>query len=609
MLARIYVGHHILIYGLAWIPIVYYFFFKLTVFDKPNLSNAVWLSVVSALFYFTGDIYHFIMVYTILAIFFLYYAVTGHLSRQVVTCLAVSVLLTAMVIGIKVIPDYNVSGQITRSYFGVGGVVTEINPTDGGGFLEESLSSFVFGTGIDGWGYWESSVFIGVIPILLAVLACVYGKREIVVPMFLAVIASLVYASGGKSLLSFIHYTPLFDLLRCPGRVFGAMLPILVFLALYGAVIAYSKIKNCESFELTHNQKISVIIGLTLIVLIKGFELPFQQLLSPTSAVSAILIVNFIILLLFQSGNRTSRNIIGYLTVSACINVLLIVWVYSTAKLDIVKLCVVTAVLLGIFVYSLLRNNARRELASTVFCGILIISVFTVIFGNLCAGNVTSFDPGFEKSAAPEIISLMKTISPDTPQLWVYETGFYFYHYDFTYWDVMSGVHPIATYSAYVLKTAPSLTYAVGNTTYSTVDYIVDTQYLENGNQNIPEYTFKVQNISVYAPTPVLPTAFFIRDNAMHPVTVTEFSTDKIVVTGDMHYGDTVVLKTAYYPGWTVNGVSAVSVGNMTGGNLASDTNTVEFKFDPVDYKTGIVLTACGIISCIVLLLYRKRNP
>jgi hypothetical protein len=178
---------------------------------------------------------------------------------------------------------------------------------------------------------------------------------------------------------------------------------------------------------------------------------------------------------------------------------------------------------------------------------------------------------------------------------------------DFTYWDVTNKIHPMNLYQAYYLKTMPLVSYTLGNVTYYTADYIVDTRYLENGNQNLPEYTFKVQNISVYKPEHVLPNIFFIRDNRVYPLTIEKFSPDEIIASGELLQADVVILKGAYYKGWKINGVDAGPVGNMIGTKLSSGTEKIRFNFDPLDYKIGILSGGCGIILVIMLIIKRKE--
>jgi hypothetical protein len=604
LLVRVYAGHHILLYGLVWIPLLYYLFFNLTLFNKCTLKNTIYFSIVLSLIYFTGDIYHFVLSGVILLIFVLYYIITKQISGQVLKYLVLAAVLTLLVISIKLIPDIGVSDSIIRSTFEVSSTPYLVNPAAGGGGIEKSLSSFIFGTGIDSWGYWESSVMIGIIPILLMVFALIYGRHEITVPSFFALIFSLIYAAGETTALSFIHYFPVLDVFRCPGRIFGAIIPIILFLALYGMVLLYTAIKNNKSLLLTAEQKKYVIIGLAITGIVKIFELPYQGLLAPSSAISVIIICEFILLLFIQKG--TVRNILLFLNIADLITLLILLVIYPGAVLDLVKLGLLSLALI-VILGAILKNNINNNNCK-IFCGMMVSAVCVMMVGNLCMGDVAGFNPQFNKSSAPEVISIVKSNVTDSAQIWVYENGFYFFHYDFTYWDIMNGIHPIATYGSYVLKTAPSLNYTVGNITYSTVDYIVDTQYLENNNQNLPESSFKVNNISVYYPKPVLPNAFYIRNGQVYSLAISNYSSDNVIANGEMVAGDTVVLKNAYYPGWKVNGVNAQPINNMTGTILTSETKQVQFTFDPIDYKVGVIMTVSGILLVITGLLVSTRK-
>jgi hypothetical protein len=107
-------------------------------------------------------------------------------------------------------------------------------------------------------------------------------------------------------------------------------------------------------------------------------------------------------------------------------------------------------------------------------------------------------------------------------------------------------------YYAYFLKTTPPLALKIGNTDYYTADYISDTAYLENGNQNLPEVTFKVNNISVFNPANVLPNAFVVRNEQQIPARIEKFTPDEVILSGSFLQGDVAVLKTAVYPGFAL---------------------------------------------------------
>ncbi len=595
LLGRIYAGHHLLLYGLVWIPLIYYFFFKIVLFDGCTIANALFLSIVSALVYFTGNIYHFVLAYLILLIFFLYYAINKKISRKILYYLVLSVFLTTLLVSIKSIPDLGVSGSIIR--------VDPIDPLAGGGSIENDLSSFITGTPIDTlWAQYESAVMIGIIPVLLMIVALIYGRREITIPSFCAILVSFIWAAGGKTVLIFLHIFPIVNALRNPGRIFGALLPIVLFLSLYGVVLIYEKFQKGDGFELTPDQKKMVIIGVVLLVLVKLFELPYQEMITPDATLSVILVGAFIALLYFQKGSM--RNLLLFFAATLLINFIRIFQIHSILQIDIlIKLVLVGLLLIGLYIFLIKQQQTDKN--THIFCGILLAGVFLMFMGNLGSGYVTAYSPNLDKSIAPEIINEITKLPRENVQLWVYETGWPIKHMDFTYYDVINGIQPMSLYAAYYLKTMPQLSYAIGNVTYFSADYIIDTQYLENGNQNIPEYSFKVQNVSVYKPDHILPNVFVIDKDQITPLKIEKFSPDEVIASGHISKGDIVVLKGAYYPGWKANGIDASPIANMIGTKISSDTDKIVFRFDPWDYKVGALLSGLGIVLLIILILKR----
>jgi hypothetical protein len=599
MLGRIYGGHHLLLYGLAWLPLIYYFFFKMVLYKETSIRNLLGLTLASTLVYLTGDLYHFILIYLLLLVFFAYYAVTGQVSRKMVYYLFLSVLLTSLLLSIKVIPDLGVNGAVMRQ--------DVIDPLVGGGSLETDFSSFLFGIRIDSlWAQYESGVMIGVIPILLLIVAFLFGKREIAIPAYCALLFSLVWAGAGKTVFFFLHLLPVVDNLRNPGRIFGALLPVILFLALYGAILLYERLKNGEGLSLSPEQQKLVALGVGLLVLVKVFELPYQQMITWETLVSVLLVAAFIALLYFQKGSV--RNILLFFGVALVANAAVLLAVYPVIPTSPVLpgLLLIGLLLAGFFFFA--TGGSKKTDPPRLLCGILLAAIFIMMLGNVGSSYVTLYKPQLDESPAQEIISKVKTMVPDnTSPLMVYETGMPIWHMDFTYWDLMNGIHPMSVYSAYYLKTMPAVSYPIGNVTYFTPDYIVDTQYRENGQPNFPFVTFKVQNMSVYVPDKVLPTAFAVRGERMIPLKLEKYSPGNVVASGDLQAGDIVVLKGNYYKGWKINGVDATPDGTMISSRLPAPVRTVTFTFDPLDFKIGALLSLAGIIIVILLLFKRKE--
>ncbi|MCK9590646.1 MAG: hypothetical protein M0Q91_01370 [Methanoregula sp.] len=592
---RFETGHHLLLYGIAWIPLLYYFFLKIVVFDETTIINASLFSIVSVLIYLTGNIYHFIFAYLIILVFCLYYTINKQLSKKILYYLLLSIILTTLLFSIKAIPDLLVSDSVIR--------IDPIDPLEGGGSLESDLASFILGTPISSsFSKEETTVMVGVIPILLLIIGLIYGRKEITIPSYFAILFSLIWVGGGKTAFSFIHLLPFVNNFRVPGRFFGAILPIVLVIALYGAALLYKKAKSGEVFELSSDQKRNIMLGVAGVMVVKLLELPYQETISIEILIPVILIGGFVALMYLQRGSF--KNIISFFIFAIVVNVFLILNVNAIPTSDnLIKLLLAGILFVVFLIY--IQKSIRKSANNQIFCGILLISVLIMIMGNI--GFVKTFSPPFEKSPAIDIIQEIKKQPLENIQIWVFENGWAIQHMDFTYWDVTNKIHPMRLYLPYYLKTMPMLSYKIGNVTYFSADYIIDTQYLENGNQNLPEYTFKVRNISVYKPEHVLPNVFFIRDNQVYPLTIEKFSPDEVIASGELLHDDIVILKGSYYPGWKANGADAEPVGNMIGTKLPSGTKQIRFNFDPLDYKVGVLLSACGIIIVIALIIKRKE--
>lgn len=595
MLGRVYAGHHLLLYGLAWLPLIYYFFLKMVQFKETTILNLIGLSLVSTLVYLTGNLYHFILVYLLLFVLFASYAAMGRIDKKLVYYLLLSVFLTSLLLSIKVIPDFGVAGAVIRQDI--------IDPLAGGGAVETAFSSFVTGIRIDNlWAQYESGVMIGIIPILLMIVALLYGKKEIAIPAFFAILFSLIWAAGGKTLFFLIHYLPIIDNFRNPGRIFGALLPLILLLSIYGTIIIYDKMKNNEGFLLDDKQKRMVALGVVLLILVKVCELPYQEMLTTPALVSVIIIAAFVGLLYFQKGSF--RSILTFFLLALLGNAIIILATYPTMPSTYpIELLLIAILLVGFLIFAL--HGSMNKKITVTLCGILLAGIFVMMMGNLGSGYITENSPNLDESPAQEIIRQIRGTVPENTPLISFETGVPIWHMDFTYWNVVNGIQPLSAYSAYYLKTIPELGYTIGNVTYYTPNYIVDTAYRENGQQNIPNVSFTVQNISVFIPEPVLPTVFIVRQEEVIPLILDTYTPGNVIASGNVRSGDVVVLKQSYYPGWKVNGADAINIGNMVGTHFSGEAKSVQFVFDPLDYKIGAFLSGLGALTVILLLSRR----
>jgi hypothetical protein len=300
------------------------------------------------------------------------------------------------------------------------------------------------------------------------------------------------------------------------------------------------------------------------------------------------------------------RNLLIFLTASCLIDGYIIIRNTSGLSQETgIKILIILALIIAVIAFF---NRERLHLPSrnTNFtCFFLIVGLAIALVGN--ASYLRISDPKLDESPALVIIEKITATNTDGHQMWVLENGWPIKHMDFTYWFIKNGIHPIRAYYPYYLNTIIKPVYTIGNVTYYTSDYLIDTAYLENGNQNLPNATFKVHNISVYKPDHVLPNAFVVRNDQLIPARVERLSPDEVKISGQFSSGDIVVLKTSFYPGWKLNDQDASNVGNMVGAQLSSETSSVTFKFDPLDMKVGAIFTGIGIIALLVLIIKRRK--
>jgi hypothetical protein len=170
LLSRVFAGHVLLAFALAWIPLLYYAFFKIVWDEELTVKNIGILAISLVLIFFTGALYYLFYSCLILAVFFTYYFLKQKLSKGAIIAVFSAFTIGTLILSIKSIPIIIVSDALVR--------IDVINPVGDGGSLENNLASIIFGTPIDQvFGFYESIVLIGIIPVLLAILARKTGNR------------------------------------------------------------------------------------------------------------------------------------------------------------------------------------------------------------------------------------------------------------------------------------------------------------------------------------------------------------------------------------------------------------------------------------------------
>jgi hypothetical protein len=593
MLSRIWAGHIFIVYALAWIPLVYCFFFRITLFDGTNVRNIVLFVLSSLLLLLNGAVFYFVYTFLLLGVYFLYFALARALPEKKILALVLAVSLIFLLCSIKIVPGLNLSPLIDR--------IDPINPIGDGGSLENNIAAFVTGTQIDTvFGWHESRALIGIIPVLFLVLGLVFSERRFAFPSFFALLFAFLWADGGKTLLSFVHLLPVLNSFRNSGRIFGALLPILLVIALQGVLIAYSRLKNHEGFMPDDARKKSILTGVVCLAALKLLELPYQGIPSWQAILSLLIVAAFLVLL--YTRRMTGGILLPFLGVALAINLAALALDFPLLQAGSLFAAILSTGIVALAIIITGKEAMPRQKA--VLCSILLAALLIAFAANFTC--VTTFDPKLEASPAKAVLGAMSDHPSPNIQPWIFENGWPIQHIDFTYWFITNGSHPLRAYYSYFLKTIPGTAYNIGGTTYSVADYFVDTASLENGQRNFPNTSFEAGNVSVFQPGLVLPNAFVLRGNTLLPGRITRFTPDEVILQGDFRQGDTAVLKSAYYPGWKINGEGATSGGNMPAARLGKDTTAIRYEFAPSDFTLGLLLTASGILLLAIVLWKRQ---
>lgn len=599
MLSRVFAGHVLILFALTWIPLLYYAFFKIVWDNEPTVKNCLLLTLSILLIFFTGAVYYLFYSCLVLLVFVIYYFIKKQISKGVLLALSGTAILSGLLFAVKFIPALLISSSLER--------IDPINSLGDGGSIESILASIIFGTPIDKvFDFWESGACIGIFIILLVIIALIFYREDRTIPAFFAILVTFLWAEGGYTIISVLHWLPILNNFRCAGRVLAALTPILLLFAILGFTILSDRIKNGELFTLTDQQKRNILIGVGLLVILKLCELPFQTFTMTTeSGLSVLLVVAFIALIYFNRA--TKDNLFFFFVMSMLITGCLTIYhtiAPITIPILIVILSIVTLVVVAIAIFNrdqlTIPSLKTKDLWFFLIFGLLIVVSFNVSY-------LQTSDPKLNNSPAIPIVDKILADNTDGHQIWVYENGWAYQHLDFTYWFLKNGIHPVHSYYGYYMKTSVAPLFNVGNTTYFTSDYIIDTKYLENQQVNLPEVTFTINNISVYKPEHVLPSAFVIHEDHIVPATIEKFTPDEIRIGGEFSAGDMAVLKTAYYPGWKMNGQDMTNIGNMPVIKLSSGTPTITFTYEPLDFKVGVFFTLVGLFALFIIIIRRNE--
>jgi len=147
-----------------------------------------------------------------------------------------------------------------------------------------------------------------------------------------------------------------------------------------------------------------------------------------------------------------------------------------------------------------------KDRISAVLAVLLIAGITLSIVGNASYLAPNYLD--LEKSSSREISDRLLMEDSHSEQVWVLTTGRPYNDIVLTYWLLKDGFHPMRAYYAYYLSNSVNYGYKIGNLSYLSSDYIVDSLSLENKKVNINNVSFVTANVSIYHSDGVLPNVF-----------------------------------------------------------------------------------------------------
>ena len=143
----------------------------------------------------------------------------------------------------------------------------------------------------------------------------------------------------------------------------------------------------------------------------------------------------------------------------------------------------------------------------------------------------------------------------------------------------------------------------IGSEIYDAADYIVATEYPEKDAATTTTDPYAVRSVSVSKTENPLPNAFIIRGDQLISANILSFHPDEVVITGNFSKDDLAVLKSSYCRGWKIEGRDAFPAGNMVAYQLQSDLDTITFRFEPLEYRIGLVLSLIGVAAMLLMVL------
>lgn len=540
---RIDAGHTELMTMQMFIPLTMFFIIK--AIESKDVKYIILSSISMSMFIFGGALYYFVFfmvmffVYSITKIVSAEHEHNSRYNKQNLKILLSIFILCLMFSSIKLIPVLTLSDNIVR--------IDPIEPFKGSGIFKNMVTSFVTGSALSGYSYYESYSYLGFLPFIFAILS-VFSKTKDKLFLYASFVIFLLWAGGNNTLFGAVHFLPFLDNFRVPGRALLFASFILITLSMYGLHWLL------ESFERDKNtvKPVLFVVGTVVFFEIQEIIVKFVKSTEPRFEIIGVFLVISVAMVYLLKG---------------------LSWQKST------------------------KNFA------------FVLIAFSLLAA--CSANIEfikSYENIYDSSTARNLVTDIKNYDGgEHDQIWLTTNGWPYYHTEFAYNSMVEDVHMQRAYYGYFLKNTPS-SIVLNNIVYYAANYLIDTQYLETGDKFDMESILSVDGTSVHKFKNSLPNVFTIRNGNLIPLTIKYFSPNKVVADGsNVQFGDVVIYKAAYYKGWKVNGNNAQNLGNMVGTEIKDSNGDIIFTFEPFDFKFGATITAITLLIYIAMFTRKHR--
>ena len=639
LIAHTYAGHYSIITSVCWLPLTLLLFEM--ALRKKSLFHGLLIGIPIGLQFLAGHAQISFYSLIVLGLYFLFrsflfvkeskdYKRVSKLLLILALALGVGISLAA----IQLIPSFELSQHVTRaggasyefatSYsFPPHNLITTIMPNFYGNPVEESY--------LNVWNYWELSLYVGILTLILISFAIYFKRKNKYVLFFTGLaILSLLLAMGRNTPLFWIlwKFVPGFDMFRVPAKFLFLFTFSASILAGFGFSFLRGNLSVQEKEKLWKFIKILIGISILLVFIIVTIYIARDQ------------IIHFVKNIILQSYQVSDPSILSIETLQK------IDMVYVSILKD---LLIFLALIIGSIIILTFRikriNPLKLKNLKIKPEDIFKIAVILFILSNLWFYN-NSFiitKNSQEIYSEPDYIVFLKDNSK----------GFRYYDVDENILDnfqIIYGINSINGYDPLMLANYVQVFTSIHNLSNNqhhpilnllNVKYILTSTQLNNSgfklvfdnndtyiyeNEQVLPRAFVICNVTVSSEAEILQTLKTDSFNPIGPlltdknidttthngtgfesVEITKYSPNEIILKTNLTQPGFLVLSEVFYPEWNVcvdgkqqeiypayHALRAIS--------LDAGLHVVKFSYAPSSLMMGFYITLFAIIFIAIII-------